>query len=95
MGLRFQLSRGALLKAYTLKVFVGGPGVTGFPRWRTPSIVHGGVNPVSYTHLRAHETDSYLVCRLLLEKNIDFPVDEVTVSVDEETGKSAFIDREN
>src|SRR5680860_1749174 len=27
---------------------------------------HSG--PVSYTHLRAHETDSYLVCRLLLEK---------------------------
>eukprot|EP01016_Furgasonia_blochmanni_P031176 TRINITY_DN3226_c0_g1_i6.p1 TRINITY_DN3226_c0_g1~~TRINITY_DN3226_c0_g1_i6.p1 ORF type:complete len:138 (+),score=38.50 TRINITY_DN3226_c0_g1_i6:67-480(+) len=26
------------------------------------------VCPVSYTHLRAHETDSYLVCRLLLEK---------------------------
>src|SRR5680860_141577 len=26
-----------------------------------------GVSPVSYTHLRAHETDSYLVCRLLLE----------------------------
>src|SRR5665647_3734932 len=26
------------------------------------------VSPVSYTHLRAHETDSYLVCRLLLEK---------------------------
>src|SRR5680860_1640901 len=26
---------------------------------------HGAV---SYTHLRAHETDSYLVCRLLLEK---------------------------
>src|SRR5680860_9332 len=26
------------------------------------------VRPVSYTHLRAHETDSYLVCRLLLEK---------------------------
>src|SRR5680860_907754 len=24
-----------------------------------------GVIPVSYTHLRAHETDSYLVCRLL------------------------------
>src|SRR5680860_1753135 len=23
---------------------------------------------VSYTHLRAHETDSYLVCRLLLEQ---------------------------
>ena len=28
----------------------------------------GTYNPVSYTHLRAHETDSYLVCRLLLEK---------------------------
>ena len=27
-----------------------------------------GLPPVSYTHLRAHETDSYLVCRLLLEK---------------------------
>ena len=26
------------------------------------------VRAVSYTHLRAHETDSYLVCRLLLEK---------------------------
>ena len=26
------------------------------------------MDPVSYTHLRAHETDSYLVCRLLLEK---------------------------
>src|SRR5665647_732629 len=25
-----------------------------------------GALPVSYTHLRAHETDSYLVCRLLL-----------------------------
>src|SRR5680860_516126 len=32
-------------------------------------LVVGGVFgfPVSYTHLRAHETDSYLVCRLLLE----------------------------
>src|SRR5664279_2109006 len=31
---------------------------------------HKEMNPfhtVSYTHLRAHETDSYLVCRLLLE----------------------------
>src|SRR5665647_3858821 len=31
------------------------------------------VAPVSYTHLRAHETDSYLVCRLLLEKKNDGP----------------------
>src|SRR5665647_54767 len=28
----------------------------------------GAFIAVSYTHLRAHETDSYLVCRLLLEK---------------------------
>src|SRR5665647_3929451 len=33
-----------------------------------PSMVAYGLTPVSYTHLRAHETDSYLVCRLLLEK---------------------------
>ena len=26
------------------------------------------IDPVSYTHLRAHETLRYLVCRLLLEK---------------------------
>ena len=26
------------------------------------------VEPVSYTHLRAHETPEHLVCRLLLEK---------------------------
>src|SRR5665647_3655408 len=30
--------------------------------------VSRGIVTVSYTHLRAHETDSYLVCRLLLEK---------------------------
>src|SRR5665647_3879903 len=36
-----------------------------------PPIINGRAyttTPVSYTHLRAHETDSYLVCRLLLEK---------------------------
>ena len=27
-----------------------------------------GIMPVSYTHLRAHETPEHLVCRLLLEK---------------------------
>src|SRR5665647_3897307 len=37
------------------------------------AVLHDGychlcVRTVSYTHLRAHETDSYLVCRLLLEK---------------------------
>ena len=28
----------------------------------------GGVEPVSYTHLRAHETPEHLVCRPMLEK---------------------------
>ncbi|WP_460366115.1 hypothetical protein, partial [Staphylococcus aureus] len=36
-------------------------------------IVHHLI-PVSYTHLRAHETLSDLVCRLLLEKNFFFNV---------------------
>src|SRR5664279_5635141 len=38
--------------------------------WVTLMTVHvvGHLWAVSYTHLRAHETDSYLVCRLLLEK---------------------------
>src|SRR5665647_1987366 len=31
-------------------------------RWISESDTY---TPVSYTHLRAHETDSYLVCRLL------------------------------
>ena len=31
-----------------------------------PSVI--ALNPVSYTHLRAHETVLDLVCRLLLEK---------------------------
>src|SRR5664279_3788652 len=34
------------------------------PGWLTRTITT--VTSVSYTHLRAHETDSYLVCRLLL-----------------------------
>ena len=34
------------------------------------SLIPPAVVAVSYTHLRAHETDSYLVCRLLLEKSI-------------------------
>ena len=42
------------------------------PIWRTElaniSRFMGLVNPVSYTHLRAHETSLHLVCRLLLEK---------------------------
>src|SRR5678815_2850720 len=32
------------------------------------SLTEEGFIPVSYTHLRAHETPEHLVCRLLLEK---------------------------
>ena len=31
-------------------------------------LYRSGIEPVSYTHLRAHETGRNLVCRLLLEK---------------------------
>ena len=34
-------------------------------------VYNNNIIAVSYTHLRAHETDSYLVCRLLLEKTRD------------------------
>src|SRR5664279_5894226 len=45
--------------AYTARIDPGAAGA----RSPAPKMV----NAVSYTHLRAHETDSYLVCRLLLE----------------------------
>eukprot|EP00658_Telonema_sp_P-2_P070104 TRINITY_DN59719_c0_g1_i2.p1 TRINITY_DN59719_c0_g1~~TRINITY_DN59719_c0_g1_i2.p1 ORF type:complete len:283 (-),score=53.05 TRINITY_DN59719_c0_g1_i2:30-878(-) len=35
---------------------------------RPPLALPNSLNPVSYTHLRAHETPEHLVCRLLLEK---------------------------
>src|SRR5665647_1801728 len=41
---------------------------TRMPTASASSSRYAGYTPVSYTHLRAHETDSYLVCRLLLEK---------------------------
>src|SRR5680860_1775285 len=43
-------------------------GVGGVAAAPVGGIASDGVRAVSYTHLRAHETDSYLVCRLLLEK---------------------------
>src|SRR5450756_2931671 len=40
----------------------------GTPCWWTASVIRRYPYPVSYTHLRAHETRHDLVCRLLLEK---------------------------
>ena len=45
--------------------------VENFAKYLSIPVINGlspSSHPVSYTHLRAHETDSYLVCRLLLEK---------------------------
>ena len=54
-----------------LKVDNGARYVTGLrPDWSSIPLLETQVylNPVSYTHLRAHETVLDLVCRLLLEK---------------------------
>ena len=52
---------------------------------------------VSYTHLRAHETDSYLVCRLLLEKkkkkkqtSFNFVVSRLTTNTNDEQYTSLY-----
>src|SRR5680860_1632770 len=47
--------------AFDLKTRLGLMPLIGQGLWR----VRTDAVPVSYTHLRAHETDSYLVCRLL------------------------------
>ena len=54
-----------LLAITTMSAFAQQATVTGPDSFLKVNV---SVKPVSYTHLRAHETDSYLVCRLLLEK---------------------------
>src|SRR5664279_4889090 len=58
-----------ILTVYTGLISLGHVGflVTGAYAYAV-TVSKYGMPPVSYTHLRAHETDSYLVCRLLLEK---------------------------
>ena len=41
---------------------------------RDVEVLGRGLQPVSYTHLRAHETVLDLVCRLLLEQKKHMPV---------------------
>ena len=45
-----------------------GIAVVGGDQHRAAGLRDRGFEPVSYTHLRAHETVLDLVCRLLLEK---------------------------
>ena len=49
-------------------VVEGGDALAGRPGAATAATVANGLDAVSYTHLRAHETVLDLVCRLLLEK---------------------------
>ena len=44
------------------------PGVFSSQKVDKGSLALCELMPVSYTHLRAHETPEHLVCRLLLEK---------------------------
>ena len=50
---------------------------------------------VSYTHLRAHETDSYLVCRLLLEKKEFVDLDNIAKLIDKAKEDTAEIIKKN
>ena len=52
----------------TAVLFAHGASGSGKTHALTGETLNPGIATVSYTHLRAHETDSYLVCRLLLEK---------------------------
>ena len=68
----FNAGTGALSYSYTLNAAQNQPGATESTDTiaLTVNDLAGGSNtgnPVSYTHLRAHETVLDLVCRLLLE----------------------------
>ena len=41
-------------------------------------VIEAMIQPVSYTHLRAHETVLDLVCRLLLEKKNQYTIFDLT-----------------
>ena len=49
--------------------------------WLVAASLVGAVVPVSYTHLRAHETVLDLVCRLLLDKKHTTPLSASLCSV--------------
>src|SRR3546814_1529378 len=66
MAVLYGASAGFLIPfGYQTHLMVSSPG-----RYRMLDFARMGlpITPVSYTHLRAHETSQDLVCRLLLEK---------------------------
>src|SRR5660397_284803 len=66
-GLAFRVSPLSRLRGTALQVLP--PGTLSLFRFPERSPLHEApAAPVSYTHLRAHETKANLVCRLLLEK---------------------------
>ena len=73
LQLAFELDRRVLVEQGLANPREVNCAVMGFGEEVTPSVVEQPVReddlePVSYTHLRAHETPAHLVCRLLLEK---------------------------
>ncbi len=65
--------RGTLGELLLTQGAAGSVLATGVTLVIVPMLAHGNEmaryhDPVSYTHLRAHETKLHLVCRLLLEK---------------------------
>src|SRR5674476_1570417 len=63
---------GLVVLGSTVRVTNSGMGCPGWPLCAGQvgpiAQLHPLIEPVSYTHLRAHETGRNLVCRLLLEK---------------------------
>ena len=53
---------------------------------RRPTGALGG-SPVSYTHLRAHETGRNLVCRLLLENGLKLEPNQMTRTAEMRVGE--------
>ena len=68
------MTTGAFVPSWSPAVQAGGTGPAG-PDGTVPLVTSlsgiAAAIPVSYTHLRAHETPEHLVCRLLLEKKKD------------------------
>eukprot|EP00658_Telonema_sp_P-2_P074294 TRINITY_DN63488_c0_g1_i1.p2 TRINITY_DN63488_c0_g1~~TRINITY_DN63488_c0_g1_i1.p2 ORF type:complete len:131 (+),score=42.63 TRINITY_DN63488_c0_g1_i1:116-508(+) len=64
---------GVRAPAWILYEWVGGYALERPMRADPPYQPLQEMEPVSYTHLRAHETPEHLVCRLLLEKKKNIP----------------------